>query len=58
MSTLQTNNKITVIRETDQIAQMARCFLTDVYLLKAAGPARLQNSSYVTIPSDNFSLMG
>ena len=31
-------NKITVIRETDQIAQMACCFLTGIYLLKAARP--------------------
>ena len=38
MSTFQTKNKIKVIRETDQIAQIARCFLTGVYLLKAARP--------------------
>ena len=31
-------NKITVICETDQIAQMASCYLTDAYLLKAARP--------------------
>ena len=30
--------KITVVRETDQIAQMARCFLTGAYLLKGARP--------------------
>ena len=29
-------NKITVICETDQIAQMACCFLTGTYRLKAA----------------------
>ena len=38
MSTLQTKNKIPVIRETDEIAQMAHSFLTGVYLLKAARP--------------------
>ena len=31
-------NKITVILETDQIAQMASCYLTGAYLLKAAIP--------------------
>ena len=31
-------NKITVIRETDQIAQMASCYLTGAHLLKAARP--------------------
>ena len=38
MSTLQTENKIIVIYETDQIAQMAFCFLTGAYLLKATRP--------------------
>ena len=36
--TLQTKNKITVIFETDQIAQMTFCFLTGTYLLKATRP--------------------
>ena len=36
MSTWQTKNKSTVIRETDQTAQTAFCFLTGTYLLKAA----------------------
>ena len=31
-------NKITVIRETDQIAQMASCYLAGTYLLKTARP--------------------
>ena len=31
-------NKIRVIRETDQIAQMASCYLTGTYLLKAVRP--------------------
>ena len=35
MLTSQTKNEITVIREADQIAQMAFCFLTAAYLLKA-----------------------
>ena len=30
-----TKNKITVILEADQIAQMTFCFLTGAYLLKA-----------------------
>ena len=38
MLTWQTKNKITVILETDQIAQMTFCFLTGTYLLKAARP--------------------
>ena len=38
MLTLQTKNKITVIRETDQIAQMPFCFPTGAYLLKAVRP--------------------
>ena len=38
MLTLQTKNKITVICETDQIAQMPSCYLTGAYLLKAARP--------------------
>ena len=38
MVTLQTKNKITVILETDQIAQMTLCFLTGAYLLKAMRP--------------------
>ena len=35
MLTSQAKNKITVILEADQIAQMTFCFLTDAYLLKA-----------------------
>ena len=42
-----------VILETDQIAQMASCYLTGTYLLKAARPA-----GYVTIPSENFHWWG
>ena len=38
MLTSQTKNKITVIPEADQIAQMTFCFLTDAYLLKASRP--------------------
>ena len=38
MLTSQTKNKITVILETDQIAQITFCFLTSAYLLKAARP--------------------
>ena len=38
MSTLQMKNKITVICKTDQIAQMASCYLTGAYLLKAVRP--------------------
>ena len=38
MLTSQTKNKITVTLETDQIAQMAHCFPTGTYLLKAARP--------------------
>ena len=41
MSTSQTKNKITVILETDQIAQIAQivsCFLIGAYLLKAVRP--------------------
>ena len=37
--TSQTKNKITVILETEQIAQMTFCFLTGIYLLKATRPA-------------------
>ena len=38
MLTSQAKNKITVILEADQIAQMAFCFLTGAYLLKAPRP--------------------
>ena len=34
----QTKNKITVTLETDQIVQMASCYLTGAYLLKAVRP--------------------
>ena len=37
-STSQTKNKITVICETDKIAQMASCYLSGTDLLKAARP--------------------
>ena len=53
----ETKNKITVIHETDQTAQMVCCFLTGTYFLKAE-TTRLQTFSYVTIPSENFSLVG
>ena len=35
---LANKEQIKVICETDQIAQMASCYLTDTYLLKAARP--------------------
>ena len=38
MLTWQTKNKITVILETDQIAQITFWFVTGAYLLKAARP--------------------
>ena len=38
MLTSQTKNKITVILETDQIAQITFCFLTSAYLLTAVRP--------------------
>ena len=38
MLTSQAKNKITVILEADQSAQMTFCFLTDTYLLKASRP--------------------
>ena len=39
MLTSQAKNKITVILEADQIAQMTFCFLSDAYLLKALRPS-------------------
>ena len=48
-------NKITVICEIDQ---MASCYLTGVYLLKAVRPPDFRASSYMTIPSGNFSSVG
>ena len=47
MSTLQTKNKITVIRETAQIAQMTFCFLTDLPS-QSYETTRFQTSGYVT----------
>ena len=38
MLALQMKNKITAICETDQIAQMASCYLAGAHLLKAARP--------------------
>lgn len=48
-------NKITVICEIDQ---MASCYLTGVYLLKAVRPPDFRASSYMTIPSGEFFIGG
>ena len=57
MSTKPTRNK-SVILETDQIAQMASCYLTSIYLLKAVESSQILDLRCVTIPSENFSLVG
>ena len=56
MLTSQTKIKITVVLETGQIAQMASCYLTGAY--QSYETTRFQTSGQVTIPSDNFSLVG
>ena len=56
MLTSQAKNKITVVLETDQIAQMASCYLTGA--CQSCETTRFQTSGYVTIPSESFSLVG
>lgn len=52
-------NKITVTSETDQIAQMACCFLTGAYLpLKAAGTTQIPDLWICNHPLREFSLGG
>ena len=58
MSTLQMKNKITVICKTDQIAQMASCYLTGAYLLKAVRPPDSRLPATWPSLSENFSLVG
>jgi hypothetical protein len=41
-----------------EIDQMASCYLSGVYRLKALRPPDFQASSYMTIPSGNFSSVG
>lgn len=57
MLTLQMKNKITVICKTDQIAQMASCYLTGAYLLKATDH-QIPDFQLHDLPSENFSLVG